>query len=172
MYSGITPWDARPGAIDKSIARTPGGDLEGKTVATAAAAYAGSGLVTPAPFIYRTTTIGGIYISLVFTSLKDDLIRHIDESFKEIPVSREAYPVGEKFDLRFKGFYYLDPRPKEVIFHDPATIVYWTDGTKTVVKCGPHDTFDPEHGLAMAIAKKQLGSEFHKVFRKWVQDES
>lgn len=60
MYSGITPWDARPGAIDRSIARTPGGDLEGKTVATAAAADAGSGLVTPAPFIYRTTTIGGI----------------------------------------------------------------------------------------------------------------
>lgn len=111
-------------------------------------------------------------MSLVFTSLKDDLIRRIDTSFKEIPVSREVYPMGEKFDLRFTGFSYLDPRPKEVIFHDPATIVYWSDGTKTVVKCGPHDTFDPEHGLAMAIAKKQLGNEFHKVFRKWVQDES
>lgn len=61
MYSGITPWDARPGAIDKSMTQTPEGDSEGKTVATAAAAYAGSGLVTPAPFIYRTTRIGGIW---------------------------------------------------------------------------------------------------------------
>lgn len=111
-------------------------------------------------------------MSLVFTSLEDESIRYIDVSFEEISVNREVYPVGEKFDLRFTGFCYLDPKPKEVIFHDPATIVYWTDGTKTVVKCGPHDTFDPEHGLAMAIAKKQLGNEFHKVFRKWVQDES
>ena len=51
MYSGITPWDARPGAVDKSMTQTPEGDSEGKTVATAAAAYAGSGLVTPATFI-------------------------------------------------------------------------------------------------------------------------
>lgn len=76
----------------------------------------------------------------------------------DVSVNREVYPVGEKYDLGFRGFSYLDPRPKEVIFHDPATIVYWTDGTKTVVKCGPHDTFDPEHGLAMAIAKKQVGA--------------
>lgn len=113
-------------------------------------------------------------MSLVFTSLKDDLTRRIDASFKEIPVSREVYPVGETFDLKLSSFFYLDPQPKEVIFHDPATIVYWTDGTKTVVKCGPHDTFDHEKGLAMAIAKKHFGNgnEFHKVFKKWVPDES
>ena len=32
---------------------------------------------------------------------------------------------------------------KEVIFNDPATIVYWEDGTKTVVKCH-NETFDEE----------------------------
>lgn len=113
-------------------------------------------------------------MSLIFTSLKDDLIRRIDTSFKEIPAIREVYSVGEKFDLKFNGIFYLDPQPKEVIFHDPATIVYWTDGTKTVVKSGPHDTFDPEKGLAMAIAKKHFGNgnEFHKVFKRWVPDES
>lgn len=26
------------------------------------------------------------------------------------------------------------PKIKDVIFNDPATIVYWADGTKTVVK--------------------------------------
>ena len=111
-------------------------------------------------------------MSLILSGLDGPSIRHIDAPFEEIQLNREIYQVGEKFDLRFRGFSYLDPRPKEVIFHDPATIVYWSDGTKTVVKRGPHDTFDPEHGLAMAIAKKQLGDEFHKVFRKWVQDES
>lgn len=57
---------------------------------------------------------------------------------------------------------------KKVIFHDPATIVIWKDKTKTVVKC--HDEpFDREKGLAMCIAKKVLGKDFHKTFREWCE---
>lgn len=57
---------------------------------------------------------------------------------------------------------------KNVIYNDPATIVFWDDGTKTVVKCGNED-FDPEKGLAMAISKKALGnkSNYYEVFKKW-----
>lgn len=40
---------------------------------------------------------------------------------------------------------------KDVIFAPPATIIYWSDGSKTVVKCSEKDVFDPEKGLAMAI---------------------
>ena len=43
---------------------------------------------------------------------------------------------------------------KEIIFHEPATIVYWKDGTKTVVKCNPEDSFDPEKGVFVAMLKK------------------
>ena len=46
------------------------------------------------------------------------------------------------------------PEIKKVIFKDPATIMLWSDGTKTVVKCGENDVYDPEKGLAMAIAKR------------------
>lgn len=59
---------------------------------------------------------------------------------------------------------------KKVIFNDPATIVFWSDGTKTVVKC--HDEeFDPEKGLAMAISKKALGNQgnYFNVFKKWTE---
>lgn len=45
---------------------------------------------------------------------------------------------------------------RKVIFSCPATIVLWNDGTKTVVKSGDYDVFDPEKGLAMAIAKRRL----------------
>lgn len=38
---------------------------------------------------------------------------------------------------------------KNVIFNPPATVVYWTDGTKTVVKCNENDIFDLEKGLAL-----------------------
>lgn len=59
---------------------------------------------------------------------------------------------------------------KKVIFNDPATIVFWADGTKTVVKCGNGDTYDPEKGLAMAIAKYHYGNRgcFNDIFRKWL----
>lgn len=58
---------------------------------------------------------------------------------------------------------------EDVIFNDPATIVFWADGTKTVVKCQENDTFDPEVGLAMAIAKKVLGNKgnYCNTIKKW-----
>ena len=61
-------------------------------------------------------------------------------------------------------------RIKNVIFNDPATIVFWNDGTKTVVKCGKNDTFDPEKGLAMAISKYFFynAGYFNDVFKKWI----
>lgn len=61
-------------------------------------------------------------------------------------------------------------RIKNVIFNDPATIVFWSDGTKTVAKCGKDDTFDPEKGLAMAIFKYFFDNAgyFNDVFKKWV----
>jgi hypothetical protein len=59
---------------------------------------------------------------------------------------------------------------RNVIFNDPATIVFWADGTKTVVKCQEGDWFDPEKGLAMAISKKVVGnkSNFNNTFKKWM----
>ena len=46
------------------------------------------------------------------------------------------------------------PKVKQVIFNPPATIVNWTDGTKTVARCAPEDKFNEEFGFAMACAKK------------------
>ena len=59
------------------------------------------------------------------------------------------------------------PGIKKVIFNDPATIVLWGDGTKTVVKCSEGDTYSEWSGLAFCICKKLMGDEFHKVFKHW-----
>ena len=58
---------------------------------------------------------------------------------------------------------------KNVVFNPPATIVFWTDNSKTVVKA-ENETFDPEKGLAMAIAKKFLGNKgnYYETFKKWL----
>lgn len=60
---------------------------------------------------------------------------------------------------------------KDVIFAPPATIVYWSDGSKTVVKCSEKDVFDPEKGLAMAVAKRCGGNNgsYYKEIRNWVE---
>lgn len=45
-----------------------------------------------------------------------------------------------------------------VIFNDPATIIIWNDGTKTVVKKSADDIWDPEKGFCMAVIKKLYGN--------------
>lgn len=70
-----------------------------------------------------------------------------------------------------------DEEPKldfeRIEFHDPATIVFWNDGTKTVVKARHGDKFDKEKGLAMAIAKKVMGNtnKYYDVFEEFCFDE-
>lgn len=64
------------------------------------------------------------------------------------------------------------PDIKEVIFNSPATIVFWKDGSKTVVKAQNDELFDPEKGLAMAIAKKTMGNKgnYYNEIKKWVDE--
>ena len=65
------------------------------------------------------------------------------------------------------------PRIKKVIFNEPATIVFWGDDTKTVVKTQNGEAYDPEKGLAMAIAKKALGNKgnYFNEIKKWIKDQ-
>lgn len=61
---------------------------------------------------------------------------------------------------------------EKVIFNEPATIVLWKDGTKTVVKCSEYDLYDPQTGLLMYIAKKAYGNggRFNDVIREHVTE--
>ena len=57
---------------------------------------------------------------------------------------------------------------KWVVFNDPATIVFWKDGTKTVTKCHAGDTFNKETGLAMCIIRKLTKNKhYNNVFEKY-----
>lgn len=78
-----------------------------------------------------------------------------------IPMSSgKTGAVGRLFDkcLRnscFRPFMVAVPRAEKVILHDPAVVVYWKDGTKTVAKA-QNERYDPEKGLAMCFVKKML----------------
>lgn len=84
-----------------------------------------------------------------------------------IDYSSQSMEQAKKNDIVKFGMCSVSIR--KVIFNDPATVVLWSDGTKTVVKCGPEDKFDMEKGLAMAIVKKMAGNDnsFHKVFKQY-----
>ena len=54
------------------------------------------------------------------------------------------YTATPKFDL------------KDIKISGPATIAFWTDGSKTVVKCQKADQYDAEKGIIMAVCKGLL----------------
>lgn len=68
--------------------------------------------------------------------------------------------------------YTKPPQIEDVIFHSPATIVKWKDGTKTVVKCQKGDTYNKEFGLALCYMKKMLGnnSSYNEILKKWTHE--
>lgn len=98
------------------------------------------------------------------------LTRKVDEYGPEELTAH--FFAGTSLGPRRHNYSVFDPSIEKVIFHDPATIVFWEDGTKTVVKCGENDIYDPEKGLAMAIAKKALGNEgnYYNQIKKWLPE--
>lgn len=60
--------------------------------------------------------------------------------------------------------------PKRIVHNGPALIVFWNDGTKTVVKCHDED-FDAEKGLAMALARKMWGRSRTVAMLKKVEEQ-
>lgn len=95
------------------------------------------------------------------------------------------YSDSLSIDASTGAFIHCHPVPQEkrdlidrVMFQPPATIIFWTDGTKTVVKTQNGDEFDPEKGMAMAIAKKFFGNKpsyfnrFKKhITKEWIKKE-
>jgi hypothetical protein len=100
----------------------------------------------------------------------------LDRLVREFNAAYVLHNSNERYESRLKNYTSYSNIPtkrcfipgiEDVIFNGPATIVKWSDGTKTVVKCCEDDLFDPEKGLAMAISKKALGDL--KEVKKWTK---
>lgn len=89
-------------------------------------------------------------------------------------IKNDIRQTAEMFDALREGMARKSskiPKIKNVIFNYPATIVFWEDGDKTVVKCQNDDMFDAEKGLAMAIIKKMNGGKgnYCEIFKPWIE---
>jgi hypothetical protein len=67
---------------------------------------------------------------------------------------KEEIPFCDDYEPPLWGI----PDINRVLFNPPATIVFWGDGTKTVVKVREGDKFEKYAGFAMACMKKMFGS--------------
>ena len=86
-------------------------------------------------------------------------------------VDNRMYEHLKNENEMLKNIYYgLSLTIKDVIFNPPATIVLWMDGTKTVVKDQGEVFYDPEKGMAMAVAKKAFGNQgnYYNQFAKYL----
>ena len=109
------------------------------------------------PELYPTNTFKPIDIDITFSSRPA-----IDKKEAKNPV--DGFATKQSTNRRVKI--------KDVIFSDPATVVFWSDGTKTVVKTRGGEKYDKEKGLAMAIIKKITGNvgNYYNIFKEWCGD--
>lgn len=101
--------------------------------------------------------------------LKDDsLYCFIEDKNEWKKITSFEFEKTVKYSSIPYGYLFID----KVVFNDPATIVFWKDGSKTIVKCGENESFDPEKGLAMAIAKKSFGNQgnYYNQIKKWLPE--
>ena len=59
---------------------------------------------------------------------------------------------------------------KEVIYNDPVTVINWTDGVKTVVRCQEGDTYDEKVGFLLCVTKRAFGNTgyFNTLMKEFV----
>lgn len=113
-----------------------------------------------------------IEVTVSTNELNTITLRKKGERRNEMPVERKS-TSSHVYYASVTAKSVSAPAIKKVIFNDPATIVFWSDGSKTVVKCQDGDIYDPEKGLAMAISKKALGNKgnYCNEFKKWLPED-
>ena len=113
-----------------------------------------------------------IEVTISTKELNTITLRKKDKRRNEMPVERKSTSSCVYYAATTAKSV-SEPSIKKVIFNYPATIVLWSDGSKTVVKCQDGDIYDPEKGLAMAISKKALGNKgnYCNEFKKWLPED-
>lgn len=85
----------------------------------------------------------------------------------------EIVSVGENKYTCIAHSFIPEVAISKIIYANPATIVLWDDGTKTVSKCAEGDTYSKETGLSICILKKIIGAtNVHNIFADWIPENS
>lgn len=118
-------------------------------------------MLSGSPTSYRVSFVGyGIY------DVKNDILS-LRSKKDDLTIFSEWFTST----YRSKAFN-IASSIKDVLYKDPATIIFWKDGTKSVVVCDG-EKYDPEKGFAMAACKKVFGNKgnYYNTFKKWLPEE-
>lgn len=99
----------------------------------------------------RQLTTGKL-LTIHIPHFKDDMYITLEDG--KLHYGAELEPIGQRPLIH-------TPSPDDVervIYSGPATIVFWKDGTKTVVKCSKDEAFDPAIAILWCFLKKYFGS--------------
>ena len=98
----------------------------------------------------------------------------LGESISETVTKMNKFFNGEgvKSDMKKSTETELNCEVDRIIFNPPATIVFWKDGSKTVVKCHGDQTFNPYYGFCAALAKHiyKSNSAVNRMVDKYVSE--
>lgn len=147
-----TAFDLTPDEISRLIKTTINEIDDSLTISTAPISVTGS--------------ISKFYDDDMLDYLLKDLIQERAKEAEQVLKEEEAKSAKRNV----KNF---NKKIKKVVFNDPATIVFWKNGDKTVVKCQPGEEFDKEKGLALAIVKYMIADNkgcFNDIFKKWIDE--
>lgn len=91
---------------------------------------------------------------------------------KQVKVGGVEMAFSDQWNKPSKGCVYS---PLKIIVNGPATIVFWQDGTKTVVKCAKGESWDIYNAFTAALAIKIFGtnSKIKKILKtkiEWPDD--
>lgn len=102
--------------------------------------------LTKTPIVDTTFDVAGLYIAPI----------------------KYSSNIGGVFERANGEHFYI----KEVLFEDPATIVFWSDGTKTVNVTPSDVKYNGDAGLAFCVLKKLLtNAGSHDLFKSWGTDD-
>lgn len=131
----------------------------------------------------------------------NEIDKHFDERFRDVNEGYGYMPTFDSFnppvhpttsEIRVHAFtkealnemfdgirFYPPTSPlfgisiKNVRFSPPATIVFWSDNTKTVVKAQNGEPFDAEKGLMACIIKRITGNtgRYNELFKKYIKED-
>lgn len=105
-------------------------------------------------------------------NLDDELLIYRPSSFTRANIIAETphtidcsgvvpfnFDISDDYKEAFERALLIDRyTPKKIIYNGPATIVFWTDGTKTIVKRSKKDKDNKYNAFCAALAKKIFGS--------------
>ena len=95
----------------------------------------------------------------------------------ELVIRQSSSPYSGMWWVRdpsFSGFQNAPYQPERVLFSGDKTIVFWKDGSKTMVSCAEGQSFDEYTGFVAALAKKVYGStsRVKKILKKIGKDQN